>query len=319
MALALTALIKRQLRHLLLTSKAASAPKLNFMKHLARKLLAGALLLGLGACSQPQPPATAPASLTRIVSVSKQLTEMLFALGAGGHVVGVDLSSNYPAAADHLPKVGYHRLLNAEGIIALKPTVVFHDGNVAPAAVLTQLQKVGIPLREFAPTTTIAATCQLQRQLGQLFGQVPRADSLCASLEADMRVAAARRASYQQAPKVLILHYGRQKNIYLVMGQQSTATQLLAWAGGTNALAAPEGMKPLSPELLATTQPDIILATDYGYDRLGGLEGLRKLPGLAFTPAVQHGRVYRVEEHDLVYLGPRSGQVVLALQKLLHQ
>ena len=290
------------------------------MKHLTKKLLASAWLLTLAACSERQPPAAADVPLTRIVSVSKQLTEMIFALGAGSRVVGVDLSSNYPAAADRLPKVGYHRLLNTEGIVALHPTVVFHDGNVAPAAVLPQLQKVGIPLREFAPTKTIEATCQLQHQLGQLFGQTARADSLNTRLRADLQQAATQRAAYHQAPpKVLILHYGRQKNIYLVMGQQSTATQLLAWAGGTNALAAPEGMKPLSPELIATAQPDIILATDYGYDRLGGLDGLKKLPGIALTPAARTGRIYRVEEHDLVYLGPRTGQVVLALQQQLHR
>src|SRR2546423_7577446 len=82
----------------------------------------------------------------RIISVSKQLTEIIFAVGGDTALVGTDLSSNYPEAAKKITKVGYHRSLNAEGIISLNPTEVWHDGNIAPQQVIEQLNKVGIPL-----------------------------------------------------------------------------------------------------------------------------------------------------------------------------
>ena len=72
----------------------------------------------------------------RLVSVSKQLTEFLFALQQGDKVVGVDLSSTYPPEATKLPTVGYHRLLSTEGIISLEPTLVVHQGDVAPPSVM---------------------------------------------------------------------------------------------------------------------------------------------------------------------------------------
>jgi len=287
-----------------------------------KKIFYAPLLLASVACNRFQNEEAASTTTPqpeRIVSVSKQLTEMIFALGAESRLVGVDLSSTYPAAAKKLPTVGYHRLLNAEGIISLKPTVVYSDGNVAPAAVITQVQKVGIPIKEFTPSKTVPETCRLLQQLGDEFKQRPQADKLAQQLTADMAQAAANAKQYPDHPKVVIIHYGLQKNIYLAMGQQSIGTQMVAWAGGVNSLNAAEGMKPISPELIAEAQPDVILATDFGYDRQGGLEKFKQLPGVALTPAAKNNRIYRVEEHDMVYLGPRTGQNVLMLQKLIHQ
>src|SRR3954464_15896953 len=85
----------------------------------------------------------------RIVSVSKQMTEFLFALGQGDKIVGIDLTSTYPPEAKNITTVGYHRHLSAEGNISLHPPVVTHQGVVAPATVMEQLEKVGIPIKEY--------------------------------------------------------------------------------------------------------------------------------------------------------------------------
>ena len=51
-------------------------------------------------------PVAVPARVSRVVSLSPNLTEMLFAVGAGERVVGTDDFSNFPRAARALPKVG---------------------------------------------------------------------------------------------------------------------------------------------------------------------------------------------------------------------
>ena len=99
----------------------------------------------------------------RIVSVSKQLTEIIFAVGGDTALVGVDVSSTYPEAAKKIKTVGYHRALTAEGIISLHPTAVWHDGNIAPENVIRQVEKTGIPLREFKGGSTIDSTKMLIR------------------------------------------------------------------------------------------------------------------------------------------------------------
>src|SRR6478672_5761543 len=75
----------------------------------------------------------------RIVCVSKQMTEFLFALHQGDKIVGIDLTSTYPPETKKLTTVGYHRHLSAEGIISLDPTIVMHQNDVAPSEVMPQI------------------------------------------------------------------------------------------------------------------------------------------------------------------------------------
>lgn len=277
------------------------------------------LLSALIACTSTQKDQSQATGKQRIVCVAKQLTELIFALGAGNQLVGVDISSTYPSAAQKLTKVGYHRLLNAEGIIALKPTVVYHDGNVAPEAVMEQLKKVGVPMKVFTDAHTIPEVKVLFDSLAVPFGAQKQADSLKAKLDADLAKAARDVKQYKTTPKVAIIHFGRVINNYLVIGKAGTASYMLNLAGGKNVMDTLKGMKPLSPEIISKAQPDIILVTDFGYDRLGNAEKLATLPGIALTPAGKNKKIYRIEEHDLIYLGPRTGENVQILMKLIHQ
>lgn len=72
----------------------------------------------------------------RIVCLSKQLTEYVFALGKGHDLVAVDLSSTYPDSAKLLKTVGYHRALSAEPIISMAPDLVIHSNDIGPENVL---------------------------------------------------------------------------------------------------------------------------------------------------------------------------------------
>jgi iron complex transport system substrate-binding protein len=278
------------------------------------------VLIASVACNQQHDNSKEQAINTdRIVCVAKQQTEILYALGAEKNLVGVDLSSTYPKEAQKLSNVGYHRLLSAEGIISLKPTVVFHDGNIAPEAAIDQLKKVGIPLKEFPKTNSIEETKNLISSMAALFHKEKTAEEVNKKLEEDMKQAEEKRKSFKDTIKVVLIHFGRQMNSYLVVGQKSSASKILEWAGAKNSIEATEGMKPISPEMIVKAQPDVILATDFGYDKMGGLEKFKELPGIALTPAGKNNKIFRVEEHDLIYIGPRTGQTVSNLIDLLHQ
>lgn len=255
----------------------------------------------------------------RIVCVSKQLNEIIFAIGAGSHVVGTDLTSVFPEEIKKLPKVGYHRLLNAEGIISLKPTLVIHDGNVAPATALTQLEKVGIPVKEFSEAKTVDDTKKLIRELGALFHVEKGADSVCNKLDADLRKADEQKKQYKTTPKVILVHFGQQSNQYLVVGKGSAATQMIALAGGENTASVDKGMGPLSPEIIAKAQPDVVLATEVGYDQKGSVENFKGLAGIALTPAGKNNRIFRIEENNIIYFGPRTGENILKIMELIHK
>src|ERR1043166_9023923 len=85
----------------------------------------------------------------RIVCISKQLTEMVFALGEGHNLVAVDLSSTYPDSAKLLKTVGYHRALSPESIIAMDPDLVIHSNDIGPENVLPQITKAGLNIKAF--------------------------------------------------------------------------------------------------------------------------------------------------------------------------
>jgi iron complex transport system substrate-binding protein len=255
----------------------------------------------------------------RIVCVSKQLTELMFALHQGNKIVGVDLTSTYPPETKNITKVGYHRHLSAEGIISLDPTLVIHQNDVAPPEVMPQIGKVGIPIRVYPPAVNLDSTKILLRMLGNEFGVDTAAERIVKKLDADLAKADSIVKKYPTKPKVLIIHFGQQRNQYFVMGTRGTADAMLKLAGGLNA-ADTTSFRDLSPEVIAREQPDVILATDFGWDRLGGsIEKFKELPGIALTPAAKNGKIYRIEEHDLVYLGPRTGENVLLIARLIHK
>jgi ABC-type hemin transport system substrate-binding protein len=96
---------------------------------------------------------------------------MIFALGAESKLRR-HFIEHVPGRMAEAAHRGYHRPLNAEGIISLKLTVVYPMASYSGGRT-TQLSGVGILVKEFAPSKTIPETCQLLQQLGDLFGKRP--------------------------------------------------------------------------------------------------------------------------------------------------
>ena len=270
--------------------------------------------------------AGAVAQQERMVVISQQYNEMIYALGAQASLVGVDYSSAYPPAIKSVTTVGYHRALSAEGILSLKPTIVIHDGNIGPEAVVRQLEQLKVPMKQFeAKDDSLDGLKALLREMGVYFHKEARAQELIATLDADMAAAMARTKTYTDHPRVAVIHYGRASNVYLIVsgkggsGDGAAASQMIEWAGAEQAIQG-NGMQRLtSPEILAQSNPDIILMTEFGYDRLGSLEQAKTLPGVAQTNAARTGRIYRVSEHELTYFNPETGKSVLQLADLIHK
>lgn len=257
----------------------------------------------------------------RIVVISKQYCEIIYALGAEKDIVAVDVSSVYPPEVKKLPTVGYHRALSLEGILSAKPTLILTNGwkEMGPEHIVKQLKDLKIPMKFFSTkTVNIDSTKALIKEMGSYFQKEEKADSLCKKLDTEIKTAVENAKQYSDTPKVLIIHFGRASNIYLVISRKGAAGKMIEWAGGTMAVTDTSGMKQLSAEVVSKYDPDVILLTDFGYDRLGSPEKIKELPGIGSTRAARNNRIYRVEEHDLIYLGPRTGENTLKLQKLIH-
>ena len=258
----------------------------------------------------------------RIVCLSKHLTEMLFALGKGHNIVAVDLSSTYPDSAKLLKTVGYHRALSPESIIAMNPDLVIHSNDIGPDNVLPQITKAGLNIKAFGGANTIDSANLLLKELGRFFGEEKKADSIIAKMNEGIAKAAdtLKAMNITDSLKVMIIHFGLCNNNYFVMsGRNGVGDKMLRLAGCTPAQYDGKGAREMSAEAVALANPDIIVATDFGYDRMGSIDNfLITVPGVALTNAGKNRRIIRFEEHDLVYFGPRTGENIIKLINLLH-
>lgn len=278
-----------------------------------------------GACryswSQPAPP-THPgvehsqAIADRLVTIGGAVTEAVFALGLGAQVVGVDTSSVYPADVMHLPKVGYQRTLSAEGILALRPTRIVAAEEAGPPHVLDQLRQAGIPIAVIPGPPSIAGARAKLQAIADALNVPQRGAALVTQLDDETTQALAITPRSGKRPRVLFL-YARSAGSVLVAGTGTAPAAMLDLAGAENAAAALRGFKPYSAEALVAARPDILLLTDRGAASLGGIAGVRMLPGVASLPAESQPDVRTLDDLLLLGFGPRTGQAIAALRRLL--
>jgi iron complex transport system substrate-binding protein len=262
----------------------------------------------------------------RYVVISPIYNEIIWALGAQDKVVGVDLSTTYPPEVKNVQTVRYHRALSAEGILSLHPTAVIHDNNIGPPQVVQQLQQLNIPMKTFtARNDSFDGTKALIRELGAYFHKEARAEELCNTLDTQRSASLEKVKQYTDHPRVAVIHFGRASNVYLVVGKGGGGdgggvSQMIEMAGGQMAVENRGMQRMESPEIIAQANPDVILLTDFGYDRLNGsLDQIKALPGVATSNAARNNHIYRIEENVLNYFGPRSGENIAKVAAIIHQ
>lgn len=282
---------------------------------LARRAAAFSFIALAAACA-----GNSGSSGPRVVCVSKQINEFVYDIHAESVLVARDLTSIYPPQITRLPSVGYHRALSAAGIVSMHPTMLLTDGNVGPDAVVTQVKKVGIPVVVMSPGNSPDSARALMTRLGAEFHREHQADSVIGRWNADMAAALADTMKWVNTPRprVLIMHMGQIANNYLAIKRGTPGDQILRWAGGVNAIDSVGGMLRLTPELIAKAAPDIIIATDVGFDRLGSADKFAEMPGVAETPAGKAKRIFRVDETEVMYFGPRTAGSVRKIAAWLH-
>ncbi|MFL6375447.1 MAG: hemin ABC transporter substrate-binding protein [Pyrinomonadaceae bacterium] len=277
------------------------------------------------ACSRFNSKPSSEVNTDRVIVISPIYNEIIFALGAQDRVVGVDLSSTYPPEIKNVTTVGYHRALSAEGILSLHPTVILtEDNNIGPPQVVDQIKQLNIPIQGFnSKNDTIDGTKALIREIGAFFHKEQKAEELCGNLDRQLTSAQEEVKKYNDHPKVAIVHFGRASNVYMVVGKTGgeggAGGKMIEMAGGVPAIQSDGMQRMASPEIVAQANPDIILVTSYGFDHAGGVDQIKQLPGVDTSNAAKNNKIYRIEEGELMYFGPGTGDNLLKLAKLIHQ
>ena len=243
-----------------------------------------------------------PSRVERVVTLAPNLTEMIFAAGAGEKIVGADDYSNFPAAARALPKVGGMQP-NIEKIVALKPDIVFASTEGNHPNLARALSAANIPLFVIR-TDRLAEIPVAMRRLGGML-DAPRADAAAQELE---RAVTAQRRIREKAPLVLFAVW---TDPLYVAGRSTFTDDLFALTGARNVVQI-TGWPQYSLESLVASPPDLILYPR-GAVTAEQVDALRKrVPSLA-------SRVVSVNEDIFQRPGPRMAEAARALNAILDE
>lgn len=261
--------------------------------------------------------AAATAAGPRVVSIGGALTEIVYALGKGDALVGVDTTSRHPAAAGTLPQVGYNRQIAAEGVLSLAPTLVLLTTEAGPPAAVRQLQDSGITVLVLPGSDGPEVVRTRIERVAAALGVEERGRRLADRIDADLNRLRGAIAAAKEQPRVAVL-LALGQGAPLAAGRGTAAAAMVALAGGRNAVDAYDGYKPLTPEAALALDPDAVVVPDHALATFGGVEGLAALPGLRNTRAVREGRVFPVDSLAFLGFGPRVAVAARDLAAALH-
>lgn len=258
------------------------------------------------------------AAQERIISAGSAVTELILALHAEQSLVAVDVTSQLPEGQP-LPKIGYHRRLSAEGLLALSPTKLIGSDEMGPAPVLQQLKSTGVDIEVVNTQANVDGLKARIDQIAAILNKPQEAQQLKSQVDQQVQSLKANQPT-EQKKKVLFLliHEGRAAN---VAGTDTTPDAIISLAGAINPAADKiTAYKPLSSESMVEMQPDVILVSGRSFEKLGGPDAIIKMmPLLAATPAGQNKQIMAIDGAALVGgLGLKSLAEAKRLNQLLY-
>lgn len=247
----------------------------------------------------------------RIVSTAPTPTEMLFAVGAGDLVVGVDTYSDYPAEVANITKVGDYTL-SIEVIISLQPDLII-SSDLVPISQLELLEDQGIPFVILA-TRTLDDVLKDLRLVGILTGHVDEANELVDELEDRIEAVTSKTQAIDLVkPRAYLEYYP-----YWTYGPGSFGDDLIAMAGGINIAENTSSEYPmLTSEFVIAQDPEIIVYT-VGYMTTTTADEISSRPGWDVITAVSEGDIHSMDDNLLSRYGPRIVDGLEDLAALLH-
>lgn len=262
----------------------------------------------------------APRSPARIISLVPSATEMLFAMGAGGRVVGVSSYDTYPPRVKSLPSVGALIDPDLERILSLQPDLVVIYAS--QTELKRKLAQAGIPVFEYRHEGLADVLTTIQ-QIGERVGDGASAGRLSDQLRRgldDIR----KRVAGRPRPRTLLV-FGRERlalrGIY-ASGGTGFLNDMLEIAGGTNVFAGiPQQNVQASTEQIIAARPEVILevrATNEAWPSGDRVAELNVWKQLASVPAVRTGRVLYLSDDRLVIPGPRIVEGTTLMARALH-
>lgn len=248
-----------------------------------------------------------PAHVERIVSLAPNLTEIVYAVGAGNRLVGDTEQCDYPAEAKQVAKVGDTIKPSIERIVALHPQIILVSTASQLEAFTKQLDEQRIAVFVTDPHDLEGILRSIQT-LGDLFNEHERA----ASVVKDLRGRTSAVEEAVKAGKPVKVFFQISAEPLYTAGKDSFITDLIRRAGGQSVTADVPGAWPrYSDETAMASQPDAVIIAE--------AEGNREIAAaLKNSPAARNGRVYKINADYVSRPGPRLVEGLERIARALH-
>lgn len=249
-----------------------------------------------------------PARPARVLSLAPSNTELVFALGAAGRLVGRTDACDDPPEAARVPSVGSLFPPDDERIVASRPDLVLMIDGVADLR--QRLEARGLPVLVLQPRS-VAGTFESIERLGVALGTEEAAAALVGRLRAELAAVRARLPAAR--PRVF---YEVWPDPLTSAGPETFVADLIRQAGGENVVQGAEDWPRYPDELLVASRPEVVV-TAHAQTLEAIAAGQR--PGWSALPAVRGGRVHLLPDKDLLERpGPRLVEGVRWLAGVLH-
>jgi cobalamin transport system substrate-binding protein len=304
-----------------------------------RKLLLLTLLAALlAACTPASRPAAAPVStlpaatgmtLTdglgravslaapaqRVVSLAPSNTEILFAVGAGSQVVGVDQFSDFPEQAKSLAGVGGSMgQYSAEAILALRPDLVL-AAEINTPELVKQLEDLGLNVYYLKNPTSLEEMYANLAIIGRLTGH--DVADLVSSLKARVQAVDGKIATITEKPAVFYEIDATDASKPYTYGPGTFGDLLIRRAGGTNVGEVARDPYPqISLEQIVSSNPALIILGDSLFGATP--EAVKARAGWASIAAVKNDKIFPFDDNLVSRPGPRLVDGLEQLARLLH-
>ncbi len=251
----------------------------------------------------------------RIVSLSPNVTEILFALGLGDAVVGRTDYCDYPTEAAAVASMGDLFSPSVEKILSMEPDLVIIS-TLGQTQTITAVEATGVPIAFLNGSETMEGTYDLINGIGELTSTKAKAQALVARMRQDIAAINGKIAG-KPVPSVYYVAGFGEWGDFTATGD-TFIHDLITLAGGRN-IASKAVNWSFQLELLVEANPDfIILPPSWGSTFVETKAQFTTGTGYQDLTAVQENRIFPVDNGMVERQGPRSAQAVAALAKILH-
>ena len=252
-----------------------------------------------------------PSQINRVVTLAPNLTEIIYALGAGDRLAGDTNYCDKPPAAKLKPHIGNPQDPSLEAIIALHPDLVLATASINREETADALQRLGIPVFTSDPHTVRELLDSIART-GDLVGETAKGQALAADLRARLDALQTRLADRPLVHVLFVVWLSPLQSI----GQRTFIADALRWAGAESVILSDQNWPQVSMEEVVRLQPDyIVMTSNHPGANPADLTNLRSRVGWRDLEAVKLGRVVEIsEEVDR----PAPG-LIDAIEQLAHE